>query len=378
MTKPENCFFCTQNIVIDGQLSNTLNGKIYGVSRDTVRRHKPHMGVIKDPFGIPQEQVTSRRKSVRLPDGSWEIINFRPNTLVKENLKKHIEEDLASIFAQPIPEVEYSSGIGNVPLKVINLADFQIGKVDINGGTEDTLARIRESVARILADMEGLFYEEIILADVGDIIENFYNTSSQDQTNDRYLTQQTRIARRIRAEIIRQFAPLCRKLTDITVPSNHCTVRKAPKSPASTPMDDFGIDISMALEEQFEGRVGYEHLSFVRPATEFSEEVVYFSEAGNTTFLFAHGHQRNAANKLGEYVSDLAAYAHSDHFKVQVAVFGHYHNRMQYEHHGREIHVCPSSDNGSSWFSGRNGQWARSGVLVFDAVNGRTFSPNIY
>ena len=379
MTKPENCRFCIDGIVIDTQLSNAMNGKIYGVSRDTVRRHKKHLdGAVKDPFGIPQEQITSRRKSVRLPDGSWEIVNFKPNTIVKENLKKYVEEDLASIFTQPVPEVKSNPTIGNIPLKVVNLADFQIGKVDVGGGTQETLARIRESVGRIISDIEGLFYDEIILADVGDIIENFYNTSSQDQTNDLYLTPQIRTARRIMAEIISLFAPLCRKLTYVSVPSNHCTVRKAPKAPASTPMDDFGIDISMALEEQFAGRKGYEHVSFVRPANDFSEEVVYFSRAGNTTFLFAHGHQRNSAFKLGEYVSDLSAYANSMHHNVQIAIFGHFHNRIQYEWHGREIHVCPASDNGSSWFSGRNGQWARSGILVFDVVDGRSYSPNIY
>lgn len=376
MTNPENCSLCQMGAVIDPELTYTASGKIHGVSRFTVRRHVEHSETQEKFFNIPEEFITSRRKSVRTEDG-WEIVNFKNTALPFVELRETLEEDLREAFTQPWP-VRPSEGRLRVPAKVIAPADFQIGKVDVNGGTADTIQRVRTSVQRIIADMEEFHYDEIIMPELGDIIENFQNVSSQRETNDAYLTKQIRIARRLMAEIIRALAPYCDKLTYIAVPSNHCTVRVGPKSPASVPDDDYGIEISHQLEEIFEGREGYEHLQFVRPADIHLEEVVYYSEAADTTFLFAHGHQANNAFKFGEYVSKLAAYAHGPHHAVQIAMFGHFHNWIRYEWSGREIHVAPSSDNGSSWYSGKNGQWSRTGILVMDVVDGRSYSANIY
>lgn len=249
---------------------------------------------------------------------------------------------------------------------------------DINGGTAEMVTRVRASVESIRKELEQGRVAELIIGELGDIIENFYNTSSQRETNDLNLMEQQRVARRLMAEIIATLTPYADKVVYVSVPSNHCAVRIGPKSPASTPDNDFGIEINHQLEEIFAGRQGYEHLSFVRPSDKHYEHVVYRSDVSNTTFFFAHGHKKNKPQMLGQLVSDLAAARIDGVENVDMAFFGHFHSMHLYQWHGRWVFVCPSSDGGSSWYTNQTGHHSTAGILAVDAQDGMWYNPNIH
>src|SRR5690606_11131245 len=118
-------------------------------------------------------------------------------------------------------------------------ADLQVGKTDKLGGTEELVRRVLTSFYKAAQRASKEKPDTIVLADMGDIIENFKNTKAQRQTNDMNLTNQIRTARRILAQGVRILAPLCNRLIVVSVPSNHCQVREDFGAMASTPNDDY-------------------------------------------------------------------------------------------------------------------------------------------
>lgn len=375
MTSPERCSLCNSGAILDPELSNVQNAKKLGVGKDTVRRHRAHV----DPyFNIPNEIITSRKTSVRLADGSWESVTYHPQALEMLEAAPRVEQVAREVFARPAPVVQRDEHVGT-STRLLQPTDLQLGKTDINGGTEETLERVRNSLAAFKADLEASPVDELIIADTGDIIENFYNTSSQAQTNDLDFSEQVDLATEVMSEIIRELAPYARKrLVYVAVPSNHCTIRVAPKSPASTPGNDVGLLVQKMIKKILADRPEYQHLEYVSPANKHLEYAVYHSDISDTTMLFAHGHHKNKAFNLGELVRDWGAAPGSEVNGVQIAFFGHFHSFHLYNSFGRWIVVGPSSDNGSSWFYNLSGQISMAGMLAMDIQSGMWYSPNIY
>src|SRR5690606_1433237 len=108
---------------------------------------------------------------------------------------------------------------------VVCPSDMQIGKTDWGGGTEDTIKRVMQSWVRAAELSEALRPDEIVIADLGDPIENIYSTPAQRGTNDRSITEQIRVARRLIIEGIKTLLPHAPKLVYAAVPSNHGSVR---------------------------------------------------------------------------------------------------------------------------------------------------------
>src|SRR5690606_10288245 len=85
---------------IDPHMSNVENGLALGVSEATIRRHKaaPHVdSFFKD---IPVDIITSRGKTVRLPDGSYEKITYSPAKYALLEAVKY--DDLAHLIDEPV------------------------------------------------------------------------------------------------------------------------------------------------------------------------------------------------------------------------------------------------------------------------------------
>lgn len=376
MPKISQCKLCNMDDVqFSPSDSNASIARRYGVSKDSARRHRKHMDT--DPyFNIPNSMITSRGITRRLEDGSYEKVNWTPNAPVHLELASTAYDDLVTVFDSPSPTPTVT-----IPrTEVVCVADLQLGKGEVNGGTAETLERIRQSVANLVAELETTTPEEIVLADLGDVIENFCNTNSQRETNDLNLTQQIRLARRVIAEIVKEFAPLCQRLVYVAVPSNHSAVRTGVgnKSTAADPNNDFGIDISHAIEERLRENSDYDHVVFLRPENDYLEHVVYRSEVSQTVLGFAHGHQKNNPNQLGQWLSDLAAARWYGIDTVDVMLFGHFHSLRIEQSRGRWVVVAPTQDNGSSWFTNTTGQHSTTGFLKFAVSGGSIFSPNIY
>lgn len=248
------------------------------------------------------------------------------------------------------------------------------------GGTEDTVRLVRRAIKDIAADLTGPApYKRIILADVGDSTEGFWNVASQAQTNDLSLTDQIRTVQRLYAEAVQTLAPLCESMYYVAVPSNHCAVRTGTgkNSRANAPDDDFGIMISRNIEDIIAGRPGFEHVTFHRP--EKWEEAVTMDAADGTRIGFTHGHLAGTQAKVPGWFRDLAFGRRSGLYDARILVHGHWHNfAVNQVGDARWIISCPSADRGSDWWTNISGDSSRPAILTFEAHGGNASSWELY
>lgn len=358
----------------------------FNTSEATVRRRrralkrKSQDTLSRDEFfDLPVGAITKRGKTVRLADGSYEKIEYRPGTLEMEEAKRLSYEDLETVFREPLLPKPAPS-IHEDDTLIVCLADFQVGKTQSGGGTEDTVRLVRRAIKDIADDI--LFrdpYKRIIIADVGDSTEGFWNVASQAQTNDLSLTDQIRAVQRLYAEALRTLAPLCSSLYYVAVPSNHCAVRTGPgkNSRANAPDDDFGIMISKNIEDIIEDREGFEHVQFFRP--EKWEEAVTVDAADGTRIGFTHGHLAGSQSKVPNWFRDLAFGRRSGLYDARILVHGHWHNfGVRQVGDARWIISCPSADRGSDWWTNVSGDSTKPAILTFEARDGNASSWELY
>lgn len=372
----------------DQRASNVELAERFNTSEATVRRHRaklkrrgaPNMG--NDAFfsDVPVDAILQRGKTIRLPDGSYEKITWKPGAVEMAEAKRLSYEDLAPVFQEPLlPRPNpYSNVLNTTP--VVCLADFQVGKVQSGGSTEDTIRLVRRALRDIAADLTGPApYKRIILADVGDSTEGFWNVASQAQTNDLSLTDQIRTVQRLYAEAVQTLAPLCESMYYVAVPSNHCAVRAGTgkNSRANAPDDDFGIMISRNIEDIIAGRPGFEHVTFHRP--EKWEEAVTVDAADGTRIGFTHGHLAGTQAKVPGWFRDLAFGRRSGLYDARILVHGHWHNfAVNQVGDARWIISCPSADRGSDWWTNISGDSSRPAILTFEAHGGNASSWELY
>ena len=366
--------------------SNVELAARFNTSESSVRRHRaklkrrgaPDMG--HDAFfnDVPVDAIVQRGKTIRLPDGSYEKITWQPGAAELSEAKRLSYEDLSHIFQEPI--LPKPTKVSDASTKIVCLADLQVGKRQSGGGTEDTVRLVRRAIKDIADDIRFRGpYKRIILADVGDSTEGFWNVASQAQTNDLSLTDQIRTVQRLYAEALHALTPLCSSLYYVAVPSNHCAVRTGPgkNSRANAPDDDFGIMISKNIEDIIAGRPGYEHVTFRRP--EKWEEAVTVDAADGTRIGFTHGHLAGSQSKVPGWFRDLAFGRRSGLYDARILVHGHWHNfAVSQAGDARWIISCPSADRGSDWWTNLSGDSTKPAILTFEAQGGNASSWELY
>lgn len=367
------------------RLSNRAIAVEVGCNESSVRRARQRMivsGQIKndrsfDPFfGLPASAIQQRGRTVRLEDGSYEKVTYKPGAveaMAASRLGYAEVERVLDRVASPAFTARPGPVDPTAPrTRVVCLSDFQVGKTDYRGGTPELVARVHCVLQRIAEDLAGRGgVEELVVADCGDVCEGFWNVASQAQTNDLSLTDQIRTAQRLLAEAIRLFAPLCRRLLFVSVPSNHCQVRvKAGKGMrANAPDDDFGLLIADTLQAICEGRDGLEHVEFARP--EKWEEALTVTTADGTGVGFCHGHTAGSEANVPRWFAEMAFGHRSGLHDARVLVHGHWHHaKFLTVGDGREVVGCPTMDSGSSWFANVSGQSEEPAVLTFGVVAG--------
>lgn len=350
---------------------NTSEATVRRRRRALKRRRKADL-TQDEFFDLPVGAITKRVKTVRLVDGSYERIEYRPGAVELEEAKRLSWEDLEPVFAEPYIPPAPASAEAREETPIVCLADFQCGKVASGGGTADTVRLVRRALGDIAHHLAGpRRWKRIIVADVGDSTEGFWNVASQAQTNDLSLTDQIRIVQRLYAEAVKLLAPLCDSLVYVAVPSNHCAVRTGPgkNSRANAPDDDFGIMISKNIEDIVEDRPGFEHVTFFRP--EKWEEAVTVQASDGTHIGFTHGHLAGSQSKVPGWFRDLAFGRRSGLYDARILVHGHWHNfAVQQAGDARWIISCPSADRGSDWWTNISGDSTRPAILTFEARSG--------
>lgn len=356
---------------VDTSRSRVAWAEKIGVSEASVRRHLKHSPAANtlanegDKFltdlDLPEEIVTSRGKSVRLADGSWEKVTWQPN---KKALLDTLRYDDLKAALDGWEPVEYRPR-STPGAAVLSMSDLQIGKANQRwGGTPETLESAKKSIDLFAYHLIETGINTAVLIDGGDPIENCFNVPSQLVTNDLSVPEQIRVFRRLMLEAIKTIAPLVKTLYYVTVPSNHGAHRTGYKSPGGTVDADFGLEISYQLEDAVNENARLsERVTFVRPKP--LDETAELEVAG-TRLAVNHGHQSGGVFAHGKWWKSM------DHGRMagwdaDILVTAHFHTQAVYQSgNGRWVVASASSDPGSDWFTNRTGESATRGMTAFD------------
>lgn len=359
------CKLCKKGAGFGEGMTQREMASHYGVAQATVNRHRKHVGLTPSEdylgsFGLDASNYEVERVTVRTENNSY--LKFRKTA---QGVLKDFSDDIEPLFDLPVSLPPVS---GNDLAEVLALADLQIGKAgERGGGTPETIARVRNAIAAFVERVKRSQPQWVVLVDGGDGIENVFNTDSQRFTNDLDVPNQIRTFRRLMAEAIRAVAPHAPNIFFVSVPSNHGGFRVARGTQGGTIDADFGLDVNYALEEQFEGRAGYEHVKFVRPD---ALEDTATLEVAATKLAFNHGYESRGIHKHGEW------WAKRDHgrqkgWDADILVMAHYHTfNVQHSGNARWIIAVSSPDPGSDWYTRITGNSSLAGLTAFSVSNG--------
>ena len=409
MAKPE-CVTCVwvnkSGTVLDYKKSNSEWAEIIGVSEASVRRHFKHARVVvprpddtpanarweisdtdfdgSSPASDKSLTVDDVRKFIigkgLNPDewdyqwkfSEWEQFSKLNGLRTLNAFKvwgKRVKVEPSSFTLDDLPDsianFDWVSRETNKPHSggslVVLATDFQLGKTDWNGGTDETVAQVLNSFrsVRDMADEHDV--DEIVVVDAGDIIENFYNTSSQRQTNDRSLPSQVLAALQLMLAGLSHLAESNRTLKYVAVPSNHSRDRLGMQAAAGDVHDDWGIVVAEIIRMTT-------NIEVIIPE-KYHESVAFITS--NTGIGVVHGHQAGGPDKIGDWWKGQShgemPVTHAD-----ILVTGHWHSlRAQQSGNKKWIIVGSASDRGSSWFTNTRGESSLSGITCFVTADGK-------
>lgn len=312
-------------------------------------------------------------------DGQWlTAYRFRFRKRTKPEL------DLPTLYAQakltrrPAKRTKQDTG----KAFVIVAADYQIGKVGSRGNTEDLIARVFESYARIEEKLRSDSYSKIVIVDAGDIIESVSNTASlaQLESNDLSPMQQVDLAAALMWDLIKlaaKYAPV----SYTSVGSNHCQWRYNGQTVGKPGVDDWGIVVLQQLR-RLSTEVGLDVTYYIPQP---HDESLAFDVFGDEFHILAvaHGHQARRPNNVQSWL-EKQAFGQGPTANFTTFISGHFHHLRVEElgqaHNGgsRWWIQGSTSDNGSDWYRLTSGSDSNTGITCFELEQDRHFTGTVY
>jgi len=291
--------------------------------------------------------------------------------------------DLPLLFSQAKSGLKKQAKLNPQPKAlVVALADFQLGKVDTRGGTKETTTRILEAYDRIETQFKSGRYEQIILADVGDIVENFSNAASEQQqySNDLSLMEQVDLATTLVWEIVKRAAKYTPKVVYASVASNHCRFKLNKQNVGMPGQDDWGV----MLAKQIYRLASETKLPVTVLIPDPKDESLAYDVFGNGFHVLGiwHGHQCGSPDKVGQWWRGQA-FGQQPVAAATVALTGHWHHlrvqEMALSSNGGSRYwiQAPTMDNGSQWFRLTSGESGLPGIVVFELENEKHYQGTV-
>lgn len=270
---------------------------------------------------------------------------------------------------------------------VVLWSDLQVGKVDYRGNSDSLLERVAIMQARLIEQVKREKPEQVIFADLGDTVENFYNAASANQhyTNDLSIMEQVDVATTLAWQTLREIAQLVPKVTYASVGSNHCQFRSANGKALGKPTDDWGVFIGRQLA-RLAHEVGADNIRFVEPQPWEESLAIDVFDDGYHVLGIVHGHQAARPEAVGDWwrkqtfgrqaVADasLLVHGHWHHLRVQELGSVDRGDKLA----SRFIVMAPTMDNGSNWFRMNSGEDSIPGLATLILEQGRDYTGTVY
>ena len=262
---------------------------------------------------------------------------------------------------------------------VICPADFQIGKGGSRGGHLESIQRIHESYDRIEQHLKAHSYDQIVILDMGDVVEGVSNKADMDQlvTNTLSPMQQSDLAAALLWDLMKiasKYAPI----TYGSVASNHCQFR-VNRAPVGRPgIDDWGVVILQQLR-RLATEVGLPVERWLIPQPHDEGFAFDVFEDGSHILGALHGHQVGRPDAFPGFWAKSVF--HSSYLAAAtLMITGHFHHHRCEQISGTEGRErwwvqASTSDNGSDWYTRQNGAGGDSttAITCFELVQGEPF-----
>jgi hypothetical protein len=284
--------------------------------------------------------------------------------------KKVTDFDLPTLFAEAKKSKKTKAPKRNATGKafVICPADFQIGKGGSRGGHKESIERIHAAYDRIEEKLKVGKYDQIVILDMGDIVEGVNNKADMDQlvTNTLSPMQQTDLA----AALIWDLIKLCAKYAPLTygsVASNHCQFRVNKAAVGRPGVDDWGVVILQQIR-RLATEVGLPVERWLVPQPH--DEGFAFDVFGDGSHILGaiHGHQVSRPDSLQSFWTK-AVFNDTYLAATTLMVSGHFHHHRVEQFSGSENRErwwvqASTMDNGSDWFTRMKGGGGDSTTAV--------------
>lgn len=306
-------------------------------------------------------------------DGEW-LTSYRFNFTTRNP-----EVDLPLLWKTAKKQIPKPRVIESDKSLVVLLADFQIGKTDERGGTPELISRVFAIYERLEAKFRSGKYAEIVLVDVGDIVEGFSNTADMNQavTNDLSLMQQVDVAVSLVWDLVKRaskFAPV----KYVSVASNHCQFRLNKQRVGKVGQDDWGVMIAQQVH-----RLGKETgVSVEVLIPQPQDESLALSVQGHILGV-VHGHQANRPEGIPDWWRKQA-FGNQPVGNSELLVTGHFHHLRVQElgdngNGGSRFWVqAPTMDAGSGWYRLTSGEDSKPGVACFELQESVPFTGTVW
>jgi hypothetical protein len=332
-------------------------------------------GFDPDLYEIVGNPRTSRWQKY---DESW-LTSYRFNFRLKAP-----DRDLTLIWKtakQGIKKSKEKSLPSNKAL-VVMLADFQLGKTDNRGGLQEQLERIFVAYSAVEQQVKRGKYDQVILAEMGDIIEGFYNKASMQQTftNSISQMQQVDLAITLIWELVKRVAQHA-TVTYASVASNHCQFRLSGQQVGSPGQDDWGIMIAKQIKRLSDETELNVKVLIPQPQDE-SLALDVFDDSFHILGLW-HGHQSNRPDGVPTWW-EKQAFGQQPVAAATIGLTGHFHHLRvqelgQSQNGGSRYWIQGKTmDNGSSWFRLNQGSDSAPGLTCFELIQGKHFTGNVF
>jgi hypothetical protein len=292
-------------------------------------------------------------------------------------------QDLPTLYAEAKktrPPV--TKQVDNGKAFVLLAADYQVGKNDLLGGTPELIQRVLGVYDKIELHLKKNKYERIIVADVGDIIENFESKANTQQvySNDKSLMGQVDLATTLIWELLKmttKYAPV----TYASVASNHCQNRINKQQVGKPGEDDWGVMIAKQLHRLCV-EVGLPVKVLIPQPYDESLAFDVFDDGYHILGLW-HGHQSSRPEGVPDWWKKQA-FGMQPVSAATIGVTGHFHHMRVQElglgPNGNSRYWIQGStmDNGSNYFRLSSGEMSTPGMTVFELGKLQPFNGSVW
>ena len=321
-----------------------------------------------DDFEIVGDTVRCSiwQQSKRTEDGDRDVIDlYSYRALFK---RKSDAIDLPALYAAAKSrKAPTFTPAENDRVMVVVLADIQAGKTGSRGGTPELVERINSKMATLEKRLRARRPSRLVLAEAGDLFENFNSGGDPAFNNDLSLAQQMDLAGVVLFDTVKlmaRFGPV----EVMAVTSNH-TAWRAGKQQLGRPGDDLGLHVHRQVAKLAQASGINAHWNFPR---EYDESLAV--DVGGAVIGMVHGNQFPPGKAI-EWWSKQQHGAQPVG-GADVLITGHYHH-LVVQPTGRSARTgrakwwlqAPTLDNGSDWFRNLAGDDSDPGLLTFDVTD---------